>query len=485
MSEYVTTVENCALYGPSLVFWSGFLIFFGLKGYFRNENILPADTARRLGLTSLLVLILTTIVSGIVPVRVVVIVLLLAVNSALVSLRNAQPESFENVRCENCSLSPRVYVIGLLLVMVFASAVRGIGLDKAGFIIDERIHLEAARQFLRSPEFPFWTFFQDANSQIYDRAWLYTVQVAGLFEVFGIGKGIGRAVSALWGMLLFVPVVWMSNLLGFTRLERLTVVWWIATSAFFVTISRWMRMYSMFLTVFLFWVIVLYQFIQSETKTERMVWGGLVVVVGSVSLHLHLLTVTILPGVFIYLMVERNPFNWLRHKSAVVAFIALLLLGTFAVPKGLQHLDFDQVVFFNHLYPIILSLDTLGVGLGTVVLVSVIGRRYDGGIRDFLILTVATTLLFFVFFTDRYMAYRYVSHLILLGIFPLVWGWYRIVNYTSRGVERSEYVRWGLVLVGLLLPLIKLRLWLPGLLSGDMGSLYTHVRLLGVFGLSP
>lgn len=472
------------LIGPAVVVW-GILLTFIVCYLVRSlwdPVSLGAPIYRKLALALFLVLVLLSVLFPLLPPAVSLCLSFLtgAVLAVLLSFLRFRPlpSDFR----DTLELSGGFYGVALVVIVGVAFTVRTIGVGQSGLIIDEGHHFQAAKTYLHRDAFPFWTYFGRESSEIYDRAWLYTIQVGEVMRAFGTSLTAARFVSVVWGVALLGPALWLGKLLDFSRVERLTVAWWLTTSTFFLSVSRWLRMYSMFLTVFLTWIVVLYKFLHAQKSGPRYRWGSLAVLLGLISLHLHTLTVSVLPGIFLYVLLRRDtPFR-VRSAVSIGVIVVLVAMGVLGIVKGAEHLNFERILFFNYLYPVFMVQDQLGYALGGLVMVSVFfePRQSDG--LDFLGWVIGVSLLLFVCFTDRYMAYRYVSHLLVLAYFPLVRGWYSLTEKLSGGTELTSPLRTGLTVLVFLLPGISFVRWLPDVLTGYMGGLYTHIRLLRSFG---
>ncbi|MFB6346955.1 MAG: hypothetical protein ABEK50_14610, partial [bacterium] len=279
-----------------------------------------------------------------------------------------------------------------------------------------------------------------------------------------------------WGMLLFPPVLWMCRVLQFSRLQTLMVSWWIAVSSFFVTLSRWIRMYSMFLPVFLTWVICLYKFIEAERTNSRILYGVLSLVLGVFSLHLHLLTISILPAVFIYWLQSKRFEKTFKWSRLLLVGAVLVVVGIPGLMIGKDFLNPGHYLSLNHLYVSYLVYEPMGWILGSVFMGTAVLSSPKREPRGFLLLIIVITLLLMVSLTRRYEAYRYVSHLILLSYFPICWGFFEVLeSLGDRGGKLSGILVLGL---GFGLPLWEFVLWIPELWNGYMGSLYSHIRII-------
>jgi uncharacterized membrane protein len=235
--------------------------------------------------------------------------------------------------------------------------VRTWNLGRFGFFTDEIYHVIAARSIIDSgePIFP--------NGKAYTRALPYTYLVAGVFKIYGISELTARLPSVLFGLALLVVLFltvqkwfgWLPAIIGLTIM---------AFSPHIVELSRWCRMYSAF-QLFYFVSLICF-FIGFEPGSEKLnphrknniiKWFqkryelNLFYLVAftiffAISLKLHVLTLTLVPGILGYVFIcfivdlKQNGFS-LALKTKYFLFLAMAALC------GLVALIYDSTLFYR------------------------------------------------------------------------------------------------------------------------------------------
>lgn len=211
----------------------------------------------------------------------------------------------------------------LLVILVVAAALRFWNIGANSFVADEFLDMNSSYGYFRTGEWQAWDFnhsepdADNINAPRDERAWWYKMQVASLFHFLPPTEGVARSVSALWGILGVFIVYGIAY--SFTRRKGIALL-----AAFFVAVSvsslemdRRLRMYVMFAPIFLAFSWSVFQFFEREYrgKWKPMVWISKhfgvhayflfpAIALGALSLHLHLLTVTIVPIIFSYALTE-------------------------------------------------------------------------------------------------------------------------------------------------------------------------------------
>ena len=305
-------------------------------------------------------------------------------------------------------------VLLLLLIILFGGFVRFWHLGAVPFGRDEFLDINATYGFYKTGEWQAWDFIQDRpssriNPESDDRAWVYRWQVAALFHFFPPTEAVARSVSAFWGTMTIALVFLVARVLTGSAWTSLAAaaLWAVLPDA--VIISRTLRMYAMFVPVFLLFWLVVWLALENDIGIRRskllswvheklginLLWLALAVPLGVLSLHLHLLTKNIflflalyigaralraLPAIWREWNKGRNAASWWR---AVQVYPPLLwgALGALAASAGVMfsptlrekalagvvffenHYSYLEKVFGNYAHPLLaFLLLLLGIG---------------------------------------------------------------------------------------------------------------------------
>ena len=217
-----------------------------------------------------------------------------------------------------------VYII-LCGAVIISAFLRLWGLGNTPFVADEFLDVNATYGYHKIGEWQAWDFNHDApsirdNEASDERAWLYRLQVAELYNYLEPTEFTVRLVSVLWGILTTLVIYFVAYSFTKNRWIALVAAFLWAVSVPAIEINRKIRMYSMFAPVFLLFMWSIFQFVESRVnrfhedfskKGQTLVsailvvqWMYIVPVVffGAIAMHLHVLTGNFIIVVVIYLL---------------------------------------------------------------------------------------------------------------------------------------------------------------------------------------
>ncbi|EKE21306.1 MAG: hypothetical protein ACD_7C00288G0006 [uncultured bacterium] len=216
----------------------------------------------------------------------------------------------------------RKFLVVLLAILVLAGFLRFYNLGEKSFSADEFLGVNTAYGYLKTGEWRRWdfnlekpladnayfkTFFDfdiwGDGPDTYTRAWIYNWQVAQSLRFLPDGETWSyRVISVLWGIFSVLVIYWVA--FKFTKNKTIGVIaaLLLALSIDGIEFSRKMRMYAMFMSVFLIFSYVAFNFFESKIKSK---WSSInklnektklnfiflvpVILLGLLSMHLHLL----------------------------------------------------------------------------------------------------------------------------------------------------------------------------------------------------
>ena len=257
--------------------------------------------------------------------------------------------------------------IALLGVVVFSAVLRLWGLGNNPFVADEFLDVNATQGYHQTGVWQAWDFNQGDvsvrdNPDSDKRAWVYRWQVAQVLDHFEPTEFNFRLVSALWGIITTIILYFVT--FSFTKnrwIALITAFLW-AVSIPAIELNRKVRMYSMFVPIFLIFSWSLFQFIDSKKKkTSSLVasilnvnWIYLVLVIifGTLSYHLHQLTGNIIFVLFVYFVamfvIKRKEVVARRYGTYVLIMLVGGLLVKLFVPNLWEQFMSSLTFFDNH-----------------------------------------------------------------------------------------------------------------------------------------
>ena len=212
----------------------------------------------------------------------------------------------------------------LVAVFVLGAFLRFFTLGETSFVADEFLDINASYGFFKTGEWQAWDFdfarpdtAENSNAARDERAFAYKWQVAQLFHFFAPTEGVARAVSAAWGLVTLLLVFRMTTY--FTKRKEISLIaaFLYAVSISALMMDRRLRMYAMFVPVFLAFSWLTYRLLEEKYEGKiksiksiyerfgfNLIYLIPTVVIGLLSLHLHLLTVNIAFIVLAYAIVQ-------------------------------------------------------------------------------------------------------------------------------------------------------------------------------------
>ncbi len=265
-------------------------------------------------------------------------------------------------------------------VIILSAVLRLWGLGNTPFVADEFLDINASYGYHKTGQWQAWDFNHDDisvrdNKASDERAWLYRWQVAKVLDYIAPTEFNARLVSALWGILTTVIIFFVTFSFTKNRWIALLAAFFWAVSIPAIELNRKVRMYSMFVPIFLLFSWSLFQFIDSRARNTfdvvknilNLHWIYLVptIIFGAIAYHLHPLTGNAIFALFLYLVVMlifEQRRNYGKHATAdsrgyggilrYGIYAIVLLVGAlgvyFFVPNVWKQFATSLVFFDNH-----------------------------------------------------------------------------------------------------------------------------------------
>lgn len=379
--------------------------------------------------------------------------------------------------------------VGIILVLVFIALIQTLtNLAAFKFQADEYYHIEAATGYLRTGKPVLWNFATEqprmndhGQPVLYDRAFVYTWQVAQSLRLFGQPEVAARLPSVVWYVFFLIMayitvLVWKKD-----RLFALLVVGSFAFIDDFIFYGRLLRMYSMLLffgnAAMVFWFLA---YAQSLKKRMRGKTAAFIIAAGIfsvVALSTHILFAVFFFSFFLFLALEAV-MEWRSEgfsRPAVfhtmlwwVSAGGLCIIGGFVLNKFFfPIIPLASVLAVrstpNTLYEILPFSDLV---FPIVALLLFVGGCFFGFHRDqsqrYTIVLTLSTLFLFVFFIKRYIEIRYILFIVPLMYFIAFDFLYGLLQRITLH-QRSEWLRRLTIAVSFVLLVTPLSL--PGIHS--------------------
>jgi len=252
-------------------------------------------------------------------------------------------------------------LIFLFLILLLGGFLRLYKLGQQSFIADEYLGINASYGYYKTGQWKFWDFNkEELTDQNYTRAKIYYWQVAQIFNFLPASEANARLVSVVWGMIGIISIFVASYLVTRNYWIALLAALLMSVSVSSLMYDRKLRMYSMFVPIFLWFNYAVFYFLESKTSKRipflsnlsektglNWIWIPAVVFLGAVSYLTHSLSVNIIAPIVFFLILMML-IGYKKNKKVdmkyLVSFLGVILMIIFAV--NLDRLE-SHLIFFS------------------------------------------------------------------------------------------------------------------------------------------
>lgn len=372
----------------------------------------------------------------------------------------------------------------LFVIVMLGAGLRLYDLGNNSFVADEFLDMNSSYGYFQTGEWRAWDFNfgkpADMNENVArdERASIYKWQVAQLFRVLPPTESTARLVSVFWGILSIVVVFWAGYFYTQKKSIGLLAACLFAVSISGIMFDRRLRMYAMFLPVYLAFATVLFAFFEIRYRGKilwlQTLWKqtGLnfvyllpLVVLAWVNAQVHGLSLSVIPvfGLYAFVMMA---ILWkregtLKNKYGITVGLGLLAVVCAVIffPK-LVRLGFGSLVWFDDHYSYFgyvlrdFAHPLLGVlmaGLGSFVLFRRLGKEKEA---LFVTFSALVPLVLAVWFFRRNAGPQYIFFIQSFVLLLSAVGIYGIIQFIRDSFPQygQKSVLTVLLLAGILLP---------------------------------
>jgi hypothetical protein len=372
----------------------------------------------------------------------------------------------------------------LVIIILLGAFLRFYKLGNNSFVADEFLDINSSYAYAKTGIWQNWDFnFGKVNTENAfeardERAWVYKWQVAELFKFFPLNEGMARAISALWGVLTVFLIYLAGTYFTKKRTIGLLSAFLFAISIDGIEFDRKLRMYAMFLPVYLLFSWLLFRFLEDKYKGKigfiKAVsdkWGlNLLflipaVLAGILSLETHQLTGNMAFVIGFYLLFW-GIINWKKNKSYFNKYSLIFGLGILgfigalvSIPKVVGSSMAGLVFFTSHWEYIKISLSDFSNGilgmiftiLGIYFISKKQGMPKEG---SWLVMSFLVPLLAAVFLWSRNVGSQYIFFIKSFEIILIASGIYFTAKFFKDNLKnygKKAYIA-AIVLALLILP---------------------------------
>lgn len=374
-------------------------------------------------------------------------------------------------------MSKKNLCLFIFLIVLLGGVLRFWNLGATSFVADEFLDINSSYGYRQTGVWQAWNFNfekpddENINPARDQRAWIYKWQVAQVLKFFPPTEAVARSVSAFWGVLSILAVYFFASYFSRDKRAGLLAAFLFAVSPTALEFDRKLRMYAMFLPVFLVfsWSIFLFLEKKYRGKSEfikkinsffgfNWIWFFPAVLLGILSLMLHQLTINIVfPIAFFCLLffVKEKRDSFLKNKY----FLSLLGMALGASAVFVFFEDFSETfirelrwsgshwVYFSRIFSDYSHL-LLAVGFFLYGFFFLYRNKKTEKRAVWLLFNVLPVLLAAAFLWKRNVGTQYVFFLWPFAITLISAGLIGTADFFRENLRAGNFRTWTLILFG-------------------------------------
>ena len=348
----------------------------------------------------------------------------------------------------------------LSLILMLSLSLLLYKIDTQDFRGDEHLAISAAQGYAEYGNFYRWEWIEekpvcteDTWDCIYDRAWIHSKLVATSYKIFGVSEWSARIVSAAFILLLSGFTYFFVSFFTKRRTLGLISALSIAIAPAYVGLGQYVRMYALLAPLFLILVFLLYRgitgksiFHPEKSILHRFIYKNLnfnyaYLFVVALLLYpiyiIHINSLVLFPAAFLFLvymaLYTKERKYILAASAGVIGVIAATLVGIFTtkLDKVTTFLSFfgrENDAYLSHLlafpFPEIVGVVFILLGFISLFVIKDIEIKHR---LTYLYIIVSFSLVFFVYIADRYASFVYISHIVPIALFLIIFGYFQTI----------------------------------------------------------
>ena len=258
----------------------------------------------------------------------------------------------------------------LALIVLLGTGIRLYNLGENSFVADEFLDINSSYGYSQTGTWKAWDFnsgtpaSQNINDARDERANVYKWQVAQVFKVLPPTEANARLVSVFWGLISMVLIFFVARYFTKSTAAALLAAFLFALSVSAIIFDRRLRMYAMFLPVYLAFTTSLYALLEQEYRGKLKVIETLwkryginilfvipTLLLGVLSFLTHQITLSIIPVFGVYVLVMAI-LLWkqgnTKNKYSILVGLGLVGAVAFFIVGGWERIEHLFIFFDDH-----------------------------------------------------------------------------------------------------------------------------------------
>lgn len=291
-----------------------------------------------------------------------------------------------------------IIILAMLLILAIGIFLRLYKIGEKSFAVDEFLDINAIYGYYKTGQWQAWDFnneflsFEDVKKSRDERSRPYRWQVAQLLKILPLNETTARLASIFWGIISIIVIYFAGSYFSGKKLVGVLCAFLLAVNISAIQTDRTLRMYAMFIPVFLLFSWFLFRFLEDKYKGNNRIikklgdktglnamWIIPAAFFGLLSLSIHDLTLNIIFVLTLYLLVQfyfstrkkKSFFN--KYPAMLAAFFTFCLISYLFFRNRIGS-DFGDIHFFManfsyfpkistdySFYPLVIILIFLGI----------------------------------------------------------------------------------------------------------------------------
>ncbi len=277
--------------------------------------------------------------------------------------------SIVKIKLKNIKIQSLIRFLILMLILFIGSVLRLYNLGKYDMRDDELFVVDSAYNFLNEGDFYKWDWvlntsgkntscLEDDEYCNYTRAWPYTLTIACSYKLLGVNEFTTRLPGALFGIMGILTIYLISKIFIPDRNFSLLSSFLFAINPQMIIWSRFPRMYSLLIPLFMLTTYFFYKAIigKNMLKTKNklltklfkifnfnyiyMFWGGILFLL---CLELHVVSLILIPFLIFFLFIQFITQKEKKYLYALILVSFFVFIGFLIFPILLEKIIYGVI----------------------------------------------------------------------------------------------------------------------------------------------
>ncbi len=261
-------------------------------------------------------------------------------------------------------------IIAMLLILAVGVFLRVYKISEKSFTVDEFLDINAIYGYYKTGQWHAWDFnneslsVEDVKNSRDERSVPYRWQAVQLLKIFPLNELTARLASIFWGIASIIIIYFAGSYFSGKKLVGILCAFLLAVNISAIQADRTLRMYAMFIPVFLLFSWFLFRFLEDKYEGGNrilkkinnqtglnIIWIIPAALFGLLSLSVHDLTLNIIFVLILYLIIQlyfsiRSKKCFFNKYSVMLAAFFTFCAVAYLFFRNRIGSDFGDIYFF-------------------------------------------------------------------------------------------------------------------------------------------